>query len=148
MAALPAAAWPGLHTSSVLMHARACVCMQKTSILGSLSDAAWLCSSGHMPHRPPCLTELSQLEVACWQQQSGSHHAVQEEQQYQVLPHVACAVADALHATQIPVQDLLGFLSFAPPLKHGSSGTACPAYTQVLSRLVLESFIDADGVLP
>ena len=35
-------------------------------------------------------------------------------QQAQALPDLAAAVAAALHAKQIPVEDLLGFLRCAP----------------------------------
>ena len=69
-----------------------------------------------------------------------------EAQHAQVLPGIAQAVAAAVHAQQVPVQDLLGFISFVNPVEQLRGDKGRTGITKALARLVLESFIDAAGV--
>ena len=73
--------------------------------------------------------------------QSGAQHA-------QVLPGIAQEVAAAVHAQQIPVEDLVGFLNFANPVERIRVDKGRPEITQASARLVLERFVDAAGVRP
>ena len=84
--------------------------------------------------------------------QPPSHSSSQEcasvqdaEQHIRLLPDLAGALAAALHAKQVPVQDLLGCAGFISPAQLASSGKGRPAVAQAFARLAFQAFIDADG---
>ena len=62
-----------------------------------------------------------------------------------LLPDLAQAVAAAVHAKQIPVQDLLGIQQFIETAKPLSIAKGRRDVTQTFARLVFQAFIDADG---
>ena len=71
---------------------------------------------------------------------------MQDEAQHGLLlPNLAAALAAAVHAKQVPVQDLLGCQQFATLSKQAGTGKGRPAFAKAFARLAYQSFVDADG---
>ena len=78
--------------------------------------------------------------------QHSTCSAVQNEAQHGLLlPDLAAALAAAVHAKQVPVQDLLGCQQFATSAKQASSGKGRPGVGKAFARLTLQAFVDAEG---
>ena len=90
-------------------------------------------------------TRLVGLSKTCTSQSSrmwvqGATHAPHIQQE------LAKAVAAAVYAKQIPLQDLLGFFSFAVPAGWPGCAREQTSSSKVLAKMVIEAFVDTPGM--
>ena len=72
---------------------------------------------------------------------------MQDSAQQALLVDLAAAMAAAVHAKRIPVQDLLGCTQFTMHAGLASNGKGRPVIAQAFARLVLQTFVDTNGAL-
>ena len=78
---------------------------------------------------------------------ANSVPSMQDDEGYgQILKELARTVAAAVRGKAIPVQNLFGFIDLAVPAMHSNIKFGRTAFTQVFGRLVLEAYMDADGM--
>ena len=136
------AAWPGAQSGE---YANSCAGRTLTQAVHGLTQyllPGLLCS---LIMLKSCQIIISQY--LAWQERiyHNAGAVMQGDAQHaQILPELARAVAAAVHAKQVPIQDLLGFQSFATPAENVRPN-ARPAIAHAFARLVLEGFVDADG---